>query len=146
MNDHPNLEVMSGTRASLPAKISLSGEGDGLGIWWADPGAPPPRFSRVMLYGACQGRVLLAKDYRGQAEVFGFFGRLMELSGGTFALESLDILANDSGGVFVDRATAARNGRKLDVRLLLQVIIKDGQIVEGFDCIHQEHLWDAFWA
>ena len=70
----------------------------------------------------------------------------MELTNGTFRVESLDVLANHAGGVFVDRLTAERNGQKLDVRLLLHVTIRDGQIVEGLDCFHQEHLWDAFWS
>jgi hypothetical protein len=42
--------------------------------------------------------------------------------------------------------TAERNGRKLDVGLLLHVTIVNGQIVEGVDCFHPEHLADAFWA
>lgn len=92
------------------------------------------------------GTSVLAKVYTGHDEVFGFFGRLMELTGGTFRVESLDMLANDTGGVFVDRVRAERNGRALDVRLLLHVTIEDGQIVEGVDHFHPEHLWDAFWA
>lgn len=92
------------------------------------------------------GKSALAKDYRGQDEVFGFFGRLMELTGGTFKVESLGMFANDTGGVFIDRLTAQREGRKLDVRLALHVTIRDGVIVEGVDHFHQEHLWDAFWA
>ena len=130
MSDHPNLGVMK--RA-----VQAFREGDGATLAQV--------FATDVVWHV-PGRSSLAKDYRGQAEVFGFFGRLMELTSGTFALESLDMFANDRGGVFVDRVTAERNGRKLDVRLLLQVIIKDGQIVEGFDCFHQEHLWDAFWA
>jgi ketosteroid isomerase-like protein len=92
------------------------------------------------------GRSVLAGEYRGQEQVFGFFGRLMQLTGGTFAITSIDMLANDQGGVFVDRLSARRNGRTLDVLLLLHVKIQDGRIVEGVDCFHQEHLWDAFWA
>ena len=92
------------------------------------------------------GKNFLARDYRGQNEVFGFFGQLLELTGGTFRVESLDMLANESGGVFVDRLTAERDGKKLDVRLLLYVVIRDGQIIEGFDHFHSEHAWDAFWA
>jgi len=92
------------------------------------------------------GTSFLAKSYQGQEEVFGFFGQLMELTGGTFRVESLDMLANDRGGIFVDRLTAERDGKSLDVRLVLHVSIKNGQIVEGFDHFHQEHIWDAFWA
>jgi len=92
------------------------------------------------------GRSFLAKDYRGQEEVFAFFGRLMELTGGTFRVESLDMLASDAGGVYLDRLTAERSGRRLDVRLALYVTIRGGHIVEGLDHFHQEHVWDAFWS
>ena len=92
------------------------------------------------------GKSFLAKDYRGHEEVFGFFARLMELTSGTFRAESLDLFANDAGGVFVDRLTAERNGRRLDIRLLLHVTLREGQIVEGRDHFHPEHLWDAFWT
>ncbi|HEY7449891.1 MAG TPA: nuclear transport factor 2 family protein [Vicinamibacterales bacterium] len=92
------------------------------------------------------GRSALAKDYKGQDEVFGFFGRLMELTNGTFRVESLDMFANDRGGVFVDRLSAARDGKTLDVRLLLHVSIRNGQIAEGVDCFHPEHTWDEFWS
>ena len=57
---------------------------------------------------------------------------------GAGALESLDILANDAGGVFADRVTAERDGRTLDVRLLLHVTITNCQIVEAVDHFHQE--------
>lgn len=42
-------------------------------------------------------------------------------------------------------AFSAGDGAALDVGLLLHVTIRDGQIVEGVDHFHQEHLWDAFW-
>ena len=92
------------------------------------------------------GRHSLAGEYRGRDAVFGFFGRLMELTGGTFTVHSIDMFANDAGGVFVDRVTAERNGKTLDVRLILHVTIRGGQIVEGVDAFHHEHLWDAFMA
>jgi ketosteroid isomerase-like protein len=130
MSEHPNLQVM---RAVLNA--FQSGDGPALtrlfstDIVWKVPGKSP-----------------MSADYRGQAEVFGFFGRLMESTAGTFRVQSIDMLANDAGGVFVDRLTAERNGRKLDIRLLLHVTIRDGKIVEGIDFFHPEHQWDAFWA
>lgn len=130
MTEHPNLQLM---RRTLDAFLS------------GDMPTLAHVFSKDVVWRV-PGKSFLAKDYKGQAEVFGFFARLMELTGGTFRVESLDILANDAGGVFVDRLTAERNGRKLDVRLLLYVVIRGGQIVEGFDHFHQEHLWDAFWA
>jgi ketosteroid isomerase-like protein len=129
MNGQANLEVMRrtldaflrGDVASLSALISPE-------IIWHVPGRNP-----------------LAKDYRGHAEVFGFFGKLMEGTGGTFRLESIDMLANERGGVYIDRARAERAGKSLEVMLILRVTIRDGCITEGWDCFHQEQLWDSFW-
>lgn len=129
-SEHPNLSVM---RRALDA----FGRGD------------IPELSKVFapaVVWRVPGKSFLAKDYAGQAEVFSFFGRLMELTSGTFRVESIDMLANDRGGVFIDRIHAVRNGRTLNVMLVLHVVIKDGQIIEGFDCFHHEHVWDAFWA
>lgn len=129
MADHPNLAVM---RRALDAFRA------------GDAAALSQLFSEDVVWRV-PGRSVLAKEYRGQAQVFGFFGKLMEMTGGTFAVESVDMLTNDRGGVFVDRVTAEREGRKLSVELLLRVRIRDGQIIEGVDHFHQEYLWDAFW-
>ena len=130
MNEHPNLQVM---------KRALTAFQSGDGATLAEV------FSRDVVWRV-PGKSILAKDYKGQEEVFGFFGRLMELTAGTFRVHSIDMLANDAGGVFVDRITAERDGKRLDVSLLLLVRIRDGQIVEGTDHFHQEHLVDAFLA
>ncbi|HZC03259.1 MAG TPA: nuclear transport factor 2 family protein [Gammaproteobacteria bacterium] len=45
------------------------------------------------------GRSPVSGNYSGKEEVLGFFGKLMQLSGGTFRLEVEDILANDEHGV-----------------------------------------------
>ena len=92
------------------------------------------------------GKSVLSKEYKGQAEFFGLLGQLMELTGGTFKVDTVDMFANEDGGIFVDRLTAERGGRRLDIGLVLHAKIRNGQIVEGTDHFHQEHLWDAFWA
>jgi uncharacterized protein len=56
----------------------------------------------------------ISGDYKGKDAVFGFFGKLMEQTGGTFKLEVHDILANDEHTVTMVRETAARNGKKWD--------------------------------
>jgi ketosteroid isomerase-like protein len=58
----------------------------------------------------------LSGDYKGKDAVFGFFGKLMEVTGGTFKLEVHDILANDDHSVTLVRTTAEKNGKKLDSR------------------------------
>jgi ketosteroid isomerase-like protein len=62
------------------------------------------------------GSSSLAGDYKGKDAVFGFFGKLMETTGGTFKLEVHDILANDEHTVTLVTATAERHGKKLDTR------------------------------
>jgi ketosteroid isomerase-like protein len=129
MSEHPNLSLMKRTlEAFSSGDMTTLSELLAADVVWRVP-----------------GRSDLAKDYTGQEEVFGFFGRLMELTNGTLRVESLDMLANDGGGVFVDRLTAERDGKQLDVRLLLHVVIRDGRIIEGSDYFHPEHDWDAFW-
>ena len=91
------------------------------------------------------GRHRVAGTFRGQAEVFGYFASLMQLSAGTFTLAPIDAFANARGGVFIDRATAERDGRRLDDVLALHVTIRDGRIVEGRDFFHDAAQWDAFW-
>ena len=64
------------------------------------------------------GRSPLAGDYRGIDEVFGFFGKIVELTGGTFKLERHAILADDEHGVVMLTATAERNGKTLSAKAI----------------------------
>jgi len=130
MTDHPNLIV---TRRVLEAFSA------------GDMATLSQLFAEDIVW-RLPGTSAFANVYRGQQEVFGLFGRLMEESGGTFRVESRDVLASDAGGVLLDRVTATRQGKTLDVLLALHLTIRDGRVVEGVDYLHQEHLWDAFWA
>jgi ketosteroid isomerase-like protein len=58
----------------------------------------------------------LSGDYKGKKAIFGFFGKLMEVTGGTFKLEVHDILANDDHTVILVRETAEKDGKKWDSR------------------------------
>jgi ketosteroid isomerase-like protein len=56
----------------------------------------------------------LSGDYKGKEEVFGYFGALMQETGGTFKVELQDILANDTRAVALQRVSGDRNGKHLD--------------------------------
>jgi len=58
----------------------------------------------------------LAGDYRGPQEVMGLFGRLFELTGGTFRLDVHDVLADDTHGVVFLTTSAERDGQTLASR------------------------------
>src|SRR5207237_6724562 len=67
------------------------------------------------------GNSLISGAHRGRDAVFAFFGRLMELSGGTFKAEGQDIGASDQRAFSLEHLTAQRAGKTLDVELVLVV-------------------------
>ena len=60
------------------------------------------------------GRNPLAGEYRGQDQVFDFFAKLMQVSGGTFRVEVLDVLANDQRAVAITRTRVELAGEALE--------------------------------
>jgi uncharacterized protein len=85
------------------------------------------------------GRGPLAGDYRGIDEVFGFFGKIVELTGGTFELDVHDILANDEHAVVLVRARGERGGKKLEDPQAHVLHVKDGKVTEFWG-----HAWDLY--
>src|SRR5262245_14283829 len=67
-------------------------------------------FSRDIFWHV-PGRGPLSRDYRGHAEVLGFFGHFMELSGGTFRLRVDDVLAKGDRVVVLCTESARRGER-----------------------------------
>ena len=58
----------------------------------------------------------LTGDYKGIDEVFGLFGRIFEMTGGTMQQEIHDLLANDEHGVAITHVRASRpDGRTIDM-------------------------------
>lgn len=130
MTPHPNDAVLRNALAAFSS---------------GDPTLLQTAFASTVIWRV-PGRSPLAGVYRGQPAVFGFFATLQRETNHSFRVQPLSQFANDEGGIFVDRLTANRGAKALDIELVLRVRISNGQIVEGIDHFHQEHLWDAFWA
>jgi len=93
------------------------------------------------------GRNLLSRDYHGKAEVFGFFARARELSGGTVRIEPIEILAGDQHAVALVRVHAEREGRKLEGELQAFTFrIEAGRIAEFWFLVEDRYAVDAFWS
>lgn len=92
------------------------------------------------------GTSQISGDYQGRAGVFGFFRKMFELSGGTFKVEVIDILADDERVVAIEHATAARDGRHLDTRDVVVTEIRDGKFTGMTLYAADEKLEDAFWS
>jgi ketosteroid isomerase-like protein len=88
----------------------------------------------------------LAGEYKGMDEVFGFFGRLMQESGGTFSLEIHDVLANDEHGIGLVHVTAEREGRRLDQNAAHVFHLRDGKITESWSMVEDSRAGDEFWS
>ncbi len=92
------------------------------------------------------GRSQLAGDYRGKEEVFNLFGKLIELTGGTFKLEVHDILANDEHTVALVKATAQRDGKALDDNGVQVLHVQDGKVKESWLHPGDEYASDEFFS
>lgn len=92
------------------------------------------------------GRSPLAGDYRGIDEVFGLFGKIFELSGGTFRNELHDILADDEHGVALVSATGERNGKTLNDKQAHVFHIRDGKATEFWLQPGDLYANDEFWS
>ncbi len=93
------------------------------------------------------GNSSFAGVYKGKDAVFGFFGKLMETTGGTFKLEVHDILANDEHTIALVTETSQMNGKTL-VGRAVHIIHPDseGRTKEFWTFLEDQAAADAFFA
>jgi uncharacterized protein len=93
------------------------------------------------------GRSRFADDYQGRDATLAYFGQLAQDTGGTFQAELQHLLADDQGRVIgMQRSTAQRDGKRLDVGNCIVFELKDGRITDGREHFHDLYAWDEFWA
>jgi ketosteroid isomerase-like protein len=92
------------------------------------------------------GRSLIAGEYRGKQEVFGFFAKLQEMSQGTSTLEVHDLLASDDHGVAIVVESATRNGRAFQGQATHVLHLHDGKVTEFWDAHPDQYASDEFWS
>ena len=130
MAEHPNVGLLSkgyeafarGDMATLTELISED-------VVWHAPGTSQ-----------------ISGDFRGRGAVFAWFGRIAELSGGTFRIEVHDILANDEHAVALTRATASRQGKQLNSLDTDVYHIRNGKITEAWSFTEDTRRAEEFWA
>ena len=93
------------------------------------------------------GRTPMANDYQGREAILAYFGRLGQETGGTFRAELEHLLADDDDRVVgIQRSTAERDGKQLNVGNCIVFQLKDGRITDGREHFHDLYAWDAFWS
>ena len=92
------------------------------------------------------GNNVLTGDYSGQAEVFAFFGRLAEATGGSFSIEIHDLLASDDHVVVLAAETATRGDQSHTLDEVHVWHVDGGKATEFWGIAKDQQATDEFWA
>ena len=76
------------------------------------------------------GRSQLAGTYEGRTAVYEMFGRLMQLTEGSFATEPTTVLADEETGVAVCQTTGHRGNVRADITDVHVFRFSDGRVTE----------------
>jgi uncharacterized protein len=129
MTEHPNVELTRrGYAAFAAADLATMTELIADDVAWHVTGAGQ-----------------LSGIYHGRDEVFGFFGRLVEETGGTFRLDLHDVLANDEHTVALCTLSATRGGKSLEVPVANIHHIRDGKTTEFWSATADPQASIDFW-
>jgi uncharacterized protein len=92
------------------------------------------------------GRGPLSRDYRGHAEVAGFFEHFMGLSEGTFRIQIDEIFANRDRVVVLCMESASRGGRSWSSPTVHVWTVKDGRATAFWEYEGDQQGEDEFWS
>ncbi len=92
------------------------------------------------------GRGPLSRDYRGHAQVAGFFEHFMGLSEGTFRIQIDEIFANRDRVVVLCTETASRAGRSWSSPQVHVWTVKDGRATAFWEYEGDQQGEDEFWS
>ncbi len=87
----------------------------------------------------------LAGAHRGREAIFAFLLRVQSLSGGTFHLDLLDVLANDARAVALFRGHGERDGKTLDNPTCLSMRLEHSQVAAVWEYVWDLYAVDEFW-
>jgi len=88
------------------------------------------------------GRNQLSGEYRGRDAVYGLFGKLMEVTEGSFHLDLHAAFADDEHGVVLLTTTASRGGRSVTTNDVHVFHLRDGKVVEFWDSSTDQYAID----
>jgi ketosteroid isomerase-like protein len=127
--EHPNVELTRrGYEAFANADLTTLSELIADDVTWHVTGAGP-----------------LTGTYHGRDEVFGFFGKLAEETGGTFRLDVHDVLANDEHSVALCTLSASRAGKSIQVPVANVSHVRDGKVTEFWGATADPQASLDFW-
>jgi uncharacterized protein len=89
----------------------------------------------------------LAGDYKGISEVVGFFGKLVEETGGSFKVNVNHVIADDEYAYAVVDVSAERNGKRLNDKIVHHFRFNsDGKVAEYWTFVSDPQQAIDFWS
>ena len=88
----------------------------------------------------------LAGEHRGRDAILAFLGNVQALTGRTFHLELIDVLANDRYAVALFRGHGERDGKTLDNPTCLRIHLEGGRLREVWEFVWDLYAVDDFWS
>jgi uncharacterized protein len=88
------------------------------------------------------GRSRLAGDYRGRDAVYELFGKLIEVTHGTFHMDLEAAFANDELGVALVIASSSVDGRSVTAREAHIIRMRDGKVAEFWYTSTDQYAFD----
>ena len=96
---------------------------------------------------AATGNTPLSGEYKGLDEVLGYYGKLFELSDGTFKAELKSVqVEGDDTVVATHHDSGQRAGKTLDQDETLTFTISDGKVTRLEEHHSDQAAYDAFWS
>jgi uncharacterized protein len=83
----------------------------------------------------------------GMEQVFGNFGKCMELTNGTYMAVGFDYIGSDAHAVALAHLTAERNGKRLEVdEAVIFTVGADGRFSDAVHLAYDQLAWDDFFS
>jgi ketosteroid isomerase-like protein len=92
------------------------------------------------------GETRVSGTYRGRDEILAMLRSLHELTGGSYRVEPLWLVADDEHAAVAYRATGEREGRSIDLVQVLACTVRDGRLAEVLALPADPAAFAAFWA
>ena len=92
------------------------------------------------------GRSPIAGDYRGREATMAYFGRLDELTAGSYQADLQIAVGDDEHVISIDRSTATSETARYDENELVVFRFRDGRVVEAWQAMMNLYAHDEFFS
>ena len=100
-------------------------------------------FAEDLVWHDC-GRNQTSGEYHGRDAVFGFFGKVMAVTEGSFHVDLHSALADDEHGVALLTLTASRGDRSIEINAVDVMHLRDGKVMEVWAVPTDQCAFDEF--